>query len=120
METVENVLIGLVAALHVYFMVLEMFLWQRKPGRELSGFDAETARATAPLAANQGLYNGFVAAGLIWSLVGDDPVRFQVQIFFLVFVVIAGLYGAMTASSRILFAQAIPGAITLAVVLLSN
>lgn len=65
MHTVAQVLIGVVAALHVYFLVLEMFLWQRPPGRALSGFDADTARLTAPLAANQGLYNGFLAAG--WS-----------------------------------------------------
>lgn len=118
METVLNVLVCLVAALHVYFLVLEMFLWQRRPGRELSGFDADTARTTAPLAANQGLYNGFLAAGLVWSTVAADPVGIQVRIFFLICVVIAGLYGGATASRRIYFAQALPGALVLAITLL--
>ena len=83
MNTTANVLVGLVAALHIYILVLEMFLWERKPGRELSGFDAEMARATAPLAANQGLYNGFLAAGLIWGLIAADPTGYRVQVFFL-------------------------------------
>ncbi|MGW1863466.1 DUF1304 domain-containing protein, partial [Streptomyces collinus] len=69
MGTVASVLVGLVAALHAYILVLEMFLWQKAPGRGLHGFDPETARLTAPLAANQGLYNGFLAAGLVWGLV---------------------------------------------------
>ncbi|MEV7567462.1 DUF1304 domain-containing protein [Streptomyces tanashiensis] len=120
METTANVLVGLVAALHVYILVLEMFLWERGPGRKLSGFDATLARATAPLAANQGLYNGFLAAGLIWSLIADDPTGFRVQIFFLVCVVIAGLYGGFTANRRILAAQATPGALALAAVLLAR
>ncbi|MFC1411349.1 DUF1304 domain-containing protein [Streptacidiphilus sp. N1-12] len=117
MHTLANVLVGLVALLHVYIMVMEMFLWERKPGRELSGFDAEMARATAPLAANQGLYNGFLAAGLIWGLIAADPTGHRAQIFFLACVLVAGLYGGFTANRRILVAQALPGAIALAVVL---
>lgn len=117
METTARVLVGLVAALHVYILVLEMFLWEKRPGRELSGFDAELARATAPLAANQGLYNGFLAAGLIWGLIAGDPTGFRVQVFFLACVLVAGLYGGLTANRRILLAQALPGALALAVVL---
>lgn len=109
MDIVANVLIGVVAVLHLYFMVLEMFLWERPPGRKLSGFDAELARASAPLAANQGLYNGFLAAGLVWGLTAADPTGFGVRVFFLSCVVIAGVYGAATANRRILFAQAVPG-----------
>jgi len=120
MHTTANVLVGLVAALHVYILVLEMFLWQRGPGRGLSGFDTEMARATAPLAANQGLYNGFLAAGLIWGLIAADPTGHRVQIFFLGCVVVAGLYGGFTANRRILVAQALPGALALAAVLVAG
>ncbi|MFI2511516.1 DUF1304 domain-containing protein [Streptomyces sp. NPDC018972] len=117
METAADALVGLVAALHVYFLVLEMFLWEKRPGRELSGFDAEMARATAPLAANQGLYNGFLAAGLVWGLIAGEPTGFRVQVFFLVCVLIAGAYGGATANRRILIAQALPGALALGAVL---
>jgi putative membrane protein len=119
-ETVAQVLVGFVAALHAYILVLEMFLWTRAPGRKLSGFDDRMAHATAPLAANQGLYNGFLAAGLVWGLVADDPTGFRAQVFFLACVVIAGVYGAVTANRRILVAQALPGAIALAAVLLAG
>lgn len=120
MNTTAHVLVGLVAALHLYFLVLEMFLWERRPGRELSGFDAEMARATAPLAANQGLYNGFLAAGLIWGLIAADPTGYRAQVFFLSCVLIAGLYGGFTANRRILVAQALPGTIALAAVLVAG
>lgn len=120
MGAVANVLVGLVAALHAYILVLEMFLWERAPGRRLSGFDAAMAKATAPLAANQGLYNGFLAAGLLWGLVAADPTGFRVQVFFLACVVVAGLYGAATANRRILVAQALPGALALAAVLVAR
>jgi len=120
METTARVLVGLVAALHVYIMVMEMFLWERKPGRELSGFDADMARATAPLAANQGLYNGFLAAGLVWGLIAADPTGFRVQVFFTCCVVVAGVYGGITANRRILVAQALPGALALAAVLIAK
>ncbi|MGV9651177.1 DUF1304 domain-containing protein [Streptomyces sp. NPDC003343] len=117
MEILANVLVGLVAALHMYILVMEMFLWERKPGRGLHGFEPELARTTAPMAANQGLYNGFLAAGLVWGLIAGDPTGFRVQVFFLVCVVIAGVFGAVTANHRILFAQALPGALALAAVL---
>ncbi|WP_327113657.1 DUF1304 domain-containing protein [Nocardia sp. NBC_01730] len=120
MAVVAGVLVGLMAALQAYFMVLEMFLWDRAPGRQLSGFDAEMAVATKPLAANQGLYNGFLAAGLVWGLVADDPVGFQVTVFFLVCVLIAGIYGAITANPRILIAQTLPAALGLAAVLIAG
>lgn len=120
MAIIANILVGLVAVLHAYILVLEMFLWERKPGRELSGFDAEMAKATAPLAANQGLYNGFLAAGLVWGLIAADPTGFRVQVFFLACVVIAGVYGAVTANPRILFAQAVPGAAALTAVLIAG
>ncbi|MEU2158590.1 DUF1304 domain-containing protein [Streptomyces sp. NPDC019396] len=117
MTTIAYVLAGLVAALHLYILVLEMFLWERAPGRRLSGFDAPTAKTTARLAANQGLYNGFLAAGLIWGLIAVDPIGFQVRVFFLSCVVVAGLYGGATANRRIYAAQALPGALALAAVL---
>ncbi|MFJ8622660.1 DUF1304 domain-containing protein [Kitasatospora sp. NPDC093550] len=120
MRVTADVLVALVAALHGYILVLEMFLWQRPPGRRLSGFDAEFARATATLAANQGLYNGFLAAGLVWGLVAGGTVGRPVQIFFLACVVVAGLYGAATANRRILVAQALPGALALGAVLLAG
>ncbi|AZM93937.1 MULTISPECIES: DUF1304 domain-containing protein [Streptomyces] len=120
METTATVLVGLVAALHAYILVLEMFLWERAPGRGLSGFDAELARATAPLAANQGLYNGFLAAGLLWGLLAPDPTGFQVRVFFLGCVLVAGVYGGLTANRRILLAQALPGALALGAVLLAG
>ncbi|EFL19687.1 MULTISPECIES: DUF1304 domain-containing protein [Streptomyces] len=120
METTATVLVGLVAALHAYILVLEMFLWERAPGRGLSGFDAELARATAPLAANQGLYNGFLAAGLLWGLFASDPTGFQVRVFFLGCVLVAGVYGGLTANRRILLAQALPGALALGAVLLAG
>ncbi|MDK9496025.1 DUF1304 domain-containing protein [Streptomyces katrae] len=120
METTATVLVGLVAALHAYILVLEMFLWERAPGRGLSGFDAELARATAPLAANQGLYNGFLAAGLLWGLIASDPTGFQVRVFFLGCVLVAGVYGGLTANRRILLAQALPGALALGAVLLAG
>lgn len=120
MQTTALVLVGLVAAFHVYTMVLEMFLWERKPGHALHGFDTDLARSTAPLAANQGLYNGFLAAGLVWGLIVGDPTGHSVQIFFLICVVVAGIYGAATANKRILFVQALPGAVALAAVLVAG
>ncbi|MFF1272548.1 DUF1304 domain-containing protein [Streptomyces marokkonensis] len=120
MDTTANALVALVAVLHAYFLVLEMFLWEKRPGRELSGFDAELARATAPLAANQGLYNGFLSAGLAWGLIAGDPTGFRAQVFFLVCVIVAGLYGGFTANRRILIAQALPGALALTAVLLAR
>ena len=120
MATLADVLVALVAALHAYILVLEMFLWQKKPGKALHGFDPEMARATAPMAANQGLYNGFLAAGLVWGLIAADPTGYRAQVFFLSCVVVAGVYGALPANRRILFAQALPGALALAAVLIAQ
>ncbi|HEY5836445.1 DUF1304 domain-containing protein [Streptomyces sp.] len=120
MTVVANTLVGAVAAFHVYVMVLEMFLWQGPRGRALHGLGPDGARITAPLAANQGLYNGFLAAGLAWGLVADDPVGFQAQVFFLCCVVLAGAYGAATASRSILYVQFAPAAVALAAVLAAS
>jgi putative membrane protein len=112
MAIVADVIIGLVAVLHVYFLVLEMFLWDKPIGLRVFGHSPQQAAASKVLAANQGLYNGFLAAGLIWGLyLGSSGL--QVKTFFLVCVVIAGLYGAATASRKILFVQALPAAISL-------
>ncbi|MEU6372422.1 DUF1304 domain-containing protein [Streptomyces sp. NPDC046909] len=120
MEAVANVLVALVAVLHAYILVMEMFLWQKKPGMSFHGFDREMAKATAPMAANQGLYNGFLAAGLVWGLIAADPTGFRAQVFFLSCVIVAGVYGAVTANIRILAAQALPGALALGAVLLAR
>ncbi|WP_238012687.1 DUF1304 domain-containing protein [Dactylosporangium sp. AC04546] len=117
MSVVAGVLVGLVAALHLYFLVLEMFLWTAPRTRAAFGTTAEFAEASKTLAANQGLYNGFLAAGLVWGLI-DRSVPFQA--FFLGCVIVAGIYGAATASRRILFVQAVPGALALAAVLLAR
>jgi putative membrane protein len=114
MEIVAVVLVGLVGLIHIYILVLEMFLWQSPRARAAFGTTPEFAAETAALAANQGLYNGFLAAGLIYGLVTDN-VTFQ--IFFLICVIVAGLYGAATASRRILLVQVLPGALALAAVL---
>ena len=118
MKIVSNILVLLVAALHAWFLVLEMFLWTTPKGRKAFGLTPEFAEASKVLAANQGLYNGFLAAGLIWGLV-LGATGGPVKIFFLACVLVAGLYGAATASRKILFIQAIPAAIGLALLLLS-
>ncbi len=113
-----NVVVSLVALIHVYILILEMFLWTTPKGRKAFGLTQEFAEASKVLAANQGLYNGFLAAGLIWGLAlgaAGGPVK----VFFLACVLVAGLYGAATASRKILFIQAIPAAIGLALLLLS-
>jgi putative membrane protein len=113
-----NIVVGLVAAIHVYILVLEMFLWDKPAGLRAFGQTPAAAAASRVLAANQGLYNGFLAAGLAWGLLlGPDGTA--VKVFFLVCVLIAGLYGAATASRKILFVQAIPAAIGLALVAMS-
>ena len=111
---IANIVVALVAALHGYFLVLEMFLWTQPLGLRTFGNSLEKAHDSAVLAANQGLYNGFLAAGLIWGLVVSIPgFAFQIQTFFLLCVIIAGVYGAVTVSRRILFVQAAPAAIAL-------
>ncbi len=113
MSYLANLVVGLIALLHVYILVLEMFLWDKPAGLRAFRQTAERAVATKVLAANQGLYNGFLAAGLFWGLsLGDGG--FGVKVFFLSCVLIAGLYGAATASRKILFVQAIPAALGLA------
>lgn len=121
MEILAKILVAIVAFLHLGFLYLEMFLWSTPKGQKIFRIDAEFAEKSAALAANQGLYNGFLAAGLIWSLLASDPVMaFDLKIFFLVCVFIAGLYGAATASKNILFLQAIPAFIALLVVGLAH
>ena len=109
--------IALVAALHVLFLVLEMFLWKKPFGRRIFGLSREQANQTATLAANQGLYNGFLAAGLCWGLLSGADGK-KIIIFFLGCVIVAGVFGAFTANRSILWIQALPGAVALAFVLL--
>jgi putative membrane protein len=116
-DVVAAVLVLLVALLHLYFLVLEMFLWTKPQGRAAFGTDAEFAEASKTLAANQGLYNGFLAAGLIWGVVSD---QFGVQIFFLACVIVAGVYGAVTVNRRILLVQALPAAVAVLFVVLAH
>jgi putative membrane protein len=109
-----NILIGIVAALHIYFLVLEMFLWTKPLGLKTFRQSQQKADDSAVLAANQGLYNGFLAAGLIWGL--THPVSgtgFQIKVFFLLCVVAAGLYGGYSVSARIILIQAVPAALAL-------
>jgi len=113
----SQILTGLVAALHVYFLVLEMFLWATPVGQKAFGRTAAEQEATKVLAANQGLYNGFLAAGLVWSLVAGDLTAIPIRTFFLGCVVVAGIYGGLTASRKILFVQAVPAALGLVVTL---
>lgn len=108
-----NVFAGLIAILHIYFLVLEMFLWDKPAGMRVFGLTPEAAASSKVLAANQGLYNGFLAAGLLWGLY-LGPAGHSIRIFFLLCVLVAGLYGAATASRKILFVQAMPAAIGLA------
>jgi putative membrane protein len=108
MKLAASVLIAVVAAIHVYIVVLEMLLWQKPIGRRVFRTTPEQAAQTATLAANQGLYNGFLAAGLLWSLLAAEGLRRPVAAFFLVCVAVAGLFGAVTVSRRILFVQTLP------------
>jgi putative membrane protein len=112
MSTAANIVIAIVALLHVYFLVLEMFLWDKPAGLRAFGQTLEAARASKVLAANQGLYNGFLAAGLFWGL-SLGGAGTNVKVFFLVCVVVAGVYGALTASRKILYVQALPAALGL-------
>ena len=116
MNLAANILVGVIAAIHVYILVLEMFLWNTPRGRRVFATDADFAARSAPLAANQGLYNGFLAAGLGWALLTDGTTAFQAKVFFLVCVIVAGLYGTFTVSRKILYVQTIPAAIALALV----
>ena len=115
MDIVVNIITGLVAVLHGYFLILEMFLWEKPAGRKSFRTTAEFAAQSKTLAANQGLYNGVLAAGLIWGLFAGDAVK----IFFLSCVIIAGLFGAFTVSKRIFYIQALPALIGLVLLLVS-
>lgn len=120
MAMIANVLVALVALLHIYFLILEMFLWTKPTGLKTFGNSLEKAKDSAVLAANQGLYNGFLAIGLLWGLI--HPVSgfgFQIKVFFLLCVIVAGLYGAVSVSRRILFVQAAPAALALILLYLS-
>ena len=116
MRLAANIVIGLVAFAHLYFLVLEMFLWTTPYGRRVFGNSVEKAEQSAVLAKNQGLYNGFLVAGLVWGLwlgAAGGPQK----MFFLGCVIVAGVFGALTASRKILWVQALPGAIALGLVL---
>ncbi len=115
MNIVVNIITGLVAVLHGYFLILEMFLWEEPAGRKSFRTTAEFAAQSKTLAANQGLYNGFLAAGLIWGIFAGDAVK----IFFLSCVIIAGLFGAFTVSKRIFYIQALPAIIGLVLLLVA-
>ncbi len=113
MTSLAFVLVALVALLHAGFLVLEMFLWTTPYGRKTFGLKADFAEQSKALAANQGLYNGFLAAGLIWALWAD---RLDLKVFFLGCVIVAGVYGAASVNRRILYVQALPAALALAAV----
>src|SRR4026209_2573159 len=117
MTVLANILIVIVAILHLGFLALEMFFWDHPFGRKRFGMTAEYSKASASLAANQGLYNGFLAAGLFWGLLTGEA---SIKIFFLVCVVIAGIYGSLTARRSILYIQALPGLLALILVLLAK
>lgn len=120
MQNAAHILVGLVALEHIYILVLEMFLWRTPKGLKAFGMTAGQAEATKTLAANQGLYNGFLAAGLIWSLVHPDPASaYQLSLFFLGCVLVAAAYGGATAKRSIWVIQGLPALVALAAVFLS-
>lgn len=119
MEISGKILIGLVAAIHLYIMWFEMFAWESRGPKVFRDFSKDLFGKTKAMAANQGLYNGFLAAGLIWSLmINDENWSDNIALFFLICVAIAGIYGAATAEKKILFVQTIPAALAIIFVLL--
>ncbi|GGR13349.1 membrane protein [Actinoplanes ianthinogenes] len=120
MIVVGNVLVALVALIHVYILVLEMFLWTKPQGRKAFGLTPEFAEQTRVLGLNQGLYNGFLAAGLLAGLLAGGDTGFAAKVFFLLCVAVAGVVGAATASRRILYVQTVPAALALLFVLLAH
>lgn len=118
MNILANIVVALIALLHVYILVLEMFLWDKPAGLRAFGQTKAAATASKVLAANQGLYNGFLAAGLLWGL-SRGTAGTEIQLFFLGCVLIAGLFGAATANRRILWIQAVPAAIGMLLVVLA-
>ncbi len=119
MEIAIKIIIGLVALIHLYILWFEMFAWTTRGRKVFRHFPAELFEPTKSMAANQGLYNGFLAAGLIWSLLIEDPVwKVNVALFFLGCVAVAGIFGAITASKKIFFVQALPALVGIALILL--
>lgn len=116
MHLAANLVIAVIALLHLWFLVLEMFLWTRPSGRRAFGTTKEFAQQTKALAANQGLYNGFLAAGLVWGLYLGEA-GFSIKLFFLGCVLVAGVFGGLTAARKILLFQALPAAIAIALLL---
>lgn len=119
MTIIALVLIAVCALLHLWFLVLEMFLWRTPLGMRVFSTTPQQAETTATLAANQGLYNGILAAGLAWSLVAPEPTALAFRVFFLSAVIVAGIYGAITVSPRILVVQALPAVLALVAVVLA-
>ena len=119
MAIASTIVIAAVALLHLYFLVLEMFLWDKPAGLRAFRQTLEAARASKTLAANQGLYNGFLAAGLVWGL-SLGTAGTSVKLFFLGCVIVAGIYGAATVGKKILFVQALPAALAMALVLATS
>lgn len=117
MKIIANILTGFVALSHIGFLVLEMFLWNHPIGLKIFGLTPEAAASSATLAANQGLYNGFLAAGLMWGLWAG---RRDLKLFFLGCIIVAGVFGGMTAKTSILFIQALPAALALGAVLIAS
>ena len=120
MGLATNIVVGLIGLLHVYILVLEMFLWDKPRGLKAFGNSQAAATATKVLAANQGVYNGFLAAGLFWGLLTAGVEGFNIKLFFLVCVAIAGIYGGMTASKKIIYIQTVPAVIGMALLFLSK
>ncbi|MCC2599177.1 DUF1304 domain-containing protein [Chryseobacterium sp. H3056] len=121
MEILSKILVGLVAIEHLYIMYFEMFAWETIGKKTFKSLPENLFKPTKGLAANQGLYNGFLSAGLIWTFfISDNIWQTNISIFFLTCVVVAGVYGALTASKKIFITQALPAIIALIVVLLKN
>lgn len=118
-KMISNILVGFVALQHFGFLVLEMFLWTKPIGMRIFNLTPELAEQTAALAANQGLYNGFLAAGLIWGLMKKDE-GYSTKVFFLACLVIAGIFGGATAKPSILLVQGVPAFLALTLVILSK
>ncbi|MGH3804885.1 MAG: DUF1304 domain-containing protein [Pseudonocardiaceae bacterium] len=120
MEIAAKLVVALVAMVHLYFLVLEMFLWRRDRIRAIFGTTPQFAEASAVLAANQGLYNGFLAAGLVFGLIAGGDLGFAVTVFVLSCVIVAGVYGGFTVNRRVVFVQALPAALALLLTLLAR
>jgi putative membrane protein len=119
MSTLAGIVIAIIALMHVWFLILEMLLWDKPTGLRAFGLTPEFAKQSKVLAANQGLYNGFLAAGLFWGLLLDGSEGTHVKIFFLGCILVAGLYGGFTATRKVLWIQAAPAAVGLALLLLA-